>query len=75
MTRKEAQAFRRRWQLVEKVQRAERRTLSLEEKFQQLDRCYQAAVELGLLKQYVASRRKGEREVQLRWRRLKGLAA
>jgi hypothetical protein len=41
----------------------------------QLDQCYQIAAELGLLKRYAAARRKGEREVQLRWRRLKGLAA
>ncbi len=75
MTKKEAQEFRQRWQLAESVQQAERRCLSFDEKCQQLDQCYQAALELGLLKRYAAARRKGEREVQQRWRRLKGLAA
>ena len=75
MTKKEALAYRRRWELMEQVQRDERRGLSIEEKLKQLDLCYQTAAELGLLKQYAASRRKGKREVQLRWRRLKGLAA
>lgn len=75
MTKKEALAYRRRWELMEQVQHDERRGLSIEQKLKQLDQCYQAAAELGLLKQYAAARRKGEREVQLRWRRLKGLAA
>lgn len=75
MTKKEALAYRRRWKLMEQVQRDERRGLSIEGKLKQLDQCYQAAAELGLLKQYAAARRKGKREVQLRWRRLKGLAA
>jgi hypothetical protein len=75
MTKKEAQAYRNRWRLVEKVQIGERRRLSFDEKLQQLDQCYQMAKELGLLKRYTVARRKGEREVQLRWRRLKGLAA
>jgi hypothetical protein len=75
MTKKEAKAYRDRWQLVDKVQSGERRRLSIEEKLRQLDQCYQTAADLGLLKQYAAARRKGEREVQLRWRRLKGLAA
>ena len=75
MTKREAQAYRDRWQLVDKVQNSERRRLSIEEKLRQLDQCYQTAAELGLLKRYVATRRKGEKEVQLRWRRLKGLAA
>jgi hypothetical protein len=75
MTKKEAKAYRDRWRLAEKVQSGERRRLSTEDKLLQLDQCYQIAAELGLLKRYAAARRKGEREVQLRWRRLKGLAA
>jgi hypothetical protein len=75
MTKKEVLAYRRRWKLMEQVQRDERRGLSIEEKLKQLDLCYQAAAELGFLKQYAVARCKGKREVQLRWRRLKGLAA
>jgi hypothetical protein len=74
MTRQEAQAYRTRWQLVREIQRNERRQLSMKAKLRQLDQCYQNAAGLGLLKQYAAARQKGEREVQLRWRRLKGLA-
>jgi hypothetical protein len=75
MTKKEAKAYRDRWRLVDNVQSGERRRLSIEERLLQVDQCYQTAAELGLLKRYAAARRKGEREVQLRWRRLKGLAA
>lgn len=75
MTKKEAKAYQDRWRLVDKIQNGECRRLSIDEKLRQLDRCYQIAAELGLLKRYTAVRRKGEREVQLRWRRLKGLAA
>lgn len=75
MTKKEAIAYRDRWKLVAKVQSGERRRLSIEEKLRQLDQCYQTAAALGLLKRYAATRRQGEEEVQLRWRRLKGLAA
>jgi hypothetical protein len=75
MTKKEAKAYRDRWRIADKVQSHERRLLSINEKLRQLDQCYQVAVELGLLKRYASARRKGEREVQLRWRRLKGLAA
>ena len=75
MTKKEAKAYRDRWRLVEKVQSGERRRLSIEDKLLQLDQCYQIAAELGVLKRYAVARRKGEKEVQLRWRRLKGLAA
>ncbi len=75
MTKKEAKAYQDRWRLVDKIQSNERRRLSIDEKLRQLDQCYEIAVELGLLKRYAAARRKGEREVQLRWRRLKGLAA
>lgn len=74
MTRQEARAYLSRWQLVGEVQEDERRRLSIQAKLRQLDQCYQTAAGLGLLKQYAAARRKGEREVQLRWRRLKGLA-
>jgi hypothetical protein len=74
MTRREAQAYRKRWQLVGETQRNERRQLSMEAKFRRLDQCYQNAAGLGLLKQYAAARQNGEREVQLRWGRLKGLA-
>jgi predicted transcriptional regulator len=75
MTKKEAEAYRRRWRLLEEVQRGEHHRLTVEDKLRQLDQCYQMAAELGLLKQYTVERRKGEKEVQLRWRRLKGLAA
>lgn len=75
MTKKEARAFRRRWRLVEEAQKGEHRRLTIEDKLRQLDQCYQTAAELGLLKQYAVERRKGEREVQLRWHRLKGIAA
>ncbi len=74
MTRQEARAYLSRWQLVGEVQEGERRRLSIQAKLRQLDQCYQTAAGLGLLKQYAAARRKDEREVQLRWRRLKGLA-
>ena len=75
MTKKEAKAYQDRWQVVDRIQSGERRRQSLDEKLRQLDQCYQIAAELGLLKRYTSARRKGEREVQLRWRRLKGLAA
>ena len=74
MTRQEGQAYHSRWRLVGEIQRDERRQLSIQAKLRQLDQCYQTAAGLGLLKQYAVARRKGEREVQLRWRRLKGLA-
>lgn len=75
MTKKEGQVYLRQWRLVEEAQKGEHRRLTIEDKLRQLDQCYQIAAELGLLKQYTVERRKGEKEVQLRWRRLKGLAA
>lgn len=75
MTKNEAKAYRDRWRLMDKIQVGERSRLSIEEKLRQLDQCYQTAAGLGFLKKYAAAGRKGEREVQLRWRRLKGLAA
>ncbi len=75
MKKTEAQAFQRRWQLANDVERRERRRLSFEEKLKALDHCYQSAVALGLLQRYAAERRRGEKEVRERWRRLKNLAA
>ncbi len=74
MMKKEAEVYRDRWRLVEKVQSREHRHLSIEGKLRQSDQCHQTAAELGLLKRYAATRRKDEKEVQLLWHRLIGLA-
>jgi hypothetical protein len=50
MTKKEANAYRRRWQLVEEVQKGEYRRLTIDDKLRQLDQCYQIAAELRITK-------------------------
>jgi len=75
MTKKEGREYLGRWRLVQKVQAAELRRMPVKEKLRQMDSCYRMAVGLGLIKTLVAAKRKGEKEVRLRWRRLKGLAS
>jgi len=74
MTKKEARAYLNRWRLVSDAQVAELRRTPIKEKLQQLDACYRMAVGLGLIRKLTAAKRKSEKEVSLRWRRLKGLA-
>jgi hypothetical protein len=72
--KKQAGEYVRRWRLLEKMRIAEPRRLSLKEKLQQMDACYQMAVGLGLNRKMTALKRQGEKEVRCRWRRLKNIA-
>jgi hypothetical protein len=70
ITKKEARAYLKRWQLVEQVLAAELRTTSFETKFQKMDAAYRTAVGLGFLEKLRILKQETEDEVRRRWLRL-----
>jgi hypothetical protein len=71
MTRKETRDYLARWRLVNKMLEEELRHTPLREKLKQIDACYRTAVGLGLLPKLLSEKRRSEREVWSRWRRLR----
>jgi len=74
ITKKDARAYLNRWRLVDEALAAALRQTPMKEKLHQMDACYRMAVGLGLIRKLTAAKRKNEKEVSRRWRRLKGLA-
>ena len=70
LTKKEARAYMKRWQLVDQVLGAELRETSFETKFQKMDAAYRMAVGLGFLEKLKALKRDTEDEVRRRWLRI-----
>ena len=67
MTKAELEAWRKRWELVEEVQRHELQTMPLAEKLRQFERLREWARQLGWEK----SLREGDDELLHRWNRLR----
>jgi hypothetical protein len=73
-TKKEARAYLNRWSLANEALVTELRRTPIKEKLHQMDACYRMAVGLGLIRKLTSAKRKSEKEVSRRWRRLKRLA-
>jgi hypothetical protein len=71
MTKKEAQAYRNRWRMVNQVIADELRHTPPDIKFKKMDAAYRIAAGLGLLPRMKALKQKSEREVRRRWLQLK----
>jgi hypothetical protein len=71
MTRKEAQAYRNRWRIVNQTIADELRQTAPDVKFKKMDAAYRIAVGLGLLPRMRARKMEFEPEVRRRWLRLK----
>ena len=67
LTRKEVQAFRRRWEMVNAAEQAELRATPLEDKLRQLAALMASVQSLG----WTAVLAKEETEVRVRWNRLR----
>ena len=74
ITKKEARAYIRRWRWTNHIRAEELRALHMKDKLRQMDACYRMAVGLGLLPGIARQKRRGEKEVRARWRRLKNIA-
>jgi tartrate dehydratase alpha subunit/fumarate hydratase class I-like protein len=73
MTTKDARAYLKRWRIFNKFREQELRRTSPQVKLRQMDECYRIGVGLGLIGKVTAAKRKSEKAVLSRWRRLKGL--
>ena len=67
LTRKEAQAFRRRWEMVNAAEQAELRATPLDDKLRQLAALMASVQSLG----WTDVLAKEETEVRVRWNRLR----
>jgi hypothetical protein len=74
MTKKEARAYLKRWRIFHKFRDEELRRTSPNVKLRQMDECYRIGTGLGLMGKVTAAKRKSEKAVLQRWRRLKGLS-
>ena len=75
MTKKEARAYLTQWRIFHKFREGELRRTSANVKLRQMDECYRIGVGLGLIGKVTAAKRKSEKAVLRRWRRLKGLSS